>query len=264
MANNCLVTKLKGVVDNNSLLKLGEMRVSVHIDDDFPHARPYLYTRTPIEVRILGGGVFTDTGLPVKTTSGSNAPYTIDPDTFPKGSYDIAFNKYGTINNLRMSTDPANGGMYLANHRGDALVFNIEDYQYSEILGLNLPYQQIYGDLHKLVEAGIDNVNVLRLSDNYTIQGSVTDMFMLMKGCMDGKYSGRTAGEAEIKLRSSLTGTLKEAMDALAVTAANGSFINMQGFEYLGYREVFPDFPNGNPARVTFNGSGGYTVSSLQ
>ena len=72
---NCLVTKLKGVVDNENLPTLNSLRVSVHIDSDFPEARPYIFINSNVSivptVRIIGDYTFADTGTKVQNTTGN-------------------------------------------------------------------------------------------------------------------------------------------------------------------------------------------------
>lgn len=60
MANDCLVTKLKGVVDNDNLYKIGEVRMMVKLSSSsaIPRTNSFLPTdSTPFEVTLLDDGV---------------------------------------------------------------------------------------------------------------------------------------------------------------------------------------------------------------
>lgn len=64
MSNNCLVTKLKGVVDNDNLNKFGEVRMMVKLDSSGALSRTNTFftsDTTPFEIRLLDNEVtFTD------------------------------------------------------------------------------------------------------------------------------------------------------------------------------------------------------------
>ena len=63
MANECLVTKLKGVVDNENLPKFGHFYINVpagSINDELGARLSYRPVVAPITIAIIGDGYFTD------------------------------------------------------------------------------------------------------------------------------------------------------------------------------------------------------------
>lgn len=87
---NCLVTKLKGVVDNDNLVKIGEYKMHISLASAIANAKIAGNDGT---ITILGNNnyYFTQKGQQVKTISYSNTVF-----TWPAGEYDVLFtNKYG-------------------------------------------------------------------------------------------------------------------------------------------------------------------------
>lgn len=87
---NCLVTKLKSVVDNDNLVKIGEYKMHISLASDVANSK---IAGTDGTVTILGNNnyYFTQNGQQVKTISYSNTFF-----TWPAGEYDVLFtNKYG-------------------------------------------------------------------------------------------------------------------------------------------------------------------------
>lgn len=92
MSNNCLVTKLKGVVDNDSLNKLGEVRMMVKLNNSsIPRANTFFSNNTtPFEITLLDDAV--------TFTSASGDAQIID------SKHGIATGRYiGTGNTLTVS-----------------------------------------------------------------------------------------------------------------------------------------------------------------
>ena len=59
--NKCFITKLQGVVDNTSLLKLGELRIGFSDNGNPSNIQSIgMGVTNPISLEILGDGYFTD------------------------------------------------------------------------------------------------------------------------------------------------------------------------------------------------------------
>lgn len=89
---NCLVTKLKSIVDNDNLLKVGEYKMHINLSSDALRAKIMGMDGT---ITILGNNnyYFTQNGQQTKTIKYSNVP-----TTWPAGEYDVLFtNKYGLL-----------------------------------------------------------------------------------------------------------------------------------------------------------------------
>lgn len=87
---NCLVTKLKSVVDNNNLLRIGEYKMHINLSSAKPNVKFFGKGGT---ITILGDNTyyFTQNGQQTKTIDYSNAAA-----IWPAGEYDVLFtNKYG-------------------------------------------------------------------------------------------------------------------------------------------------------------------------
>lgn len=87
---NCLVTKLKGVVDNDNLVKIGEYKMHISLANNVANSK---INGSGGTITILGNNnyYFTQNGQQVKTISYSNTVF-----TWPAGEYDVLFtNKYG-------------------------------------------------------------------------------------------------------------------------------------------------------------------------
>ncbi|RHH73337.1 hypothetical protein, partial [Segatella copri] len=85
----CLVTKLNGVVNNNTLLKLGEFRIKV-IDAPSSKRNIWLKAKKELNLSIIGDGYFldnTDTNNIGKTLTLS--PENMNEVHFSNGTYEI-------------------------------------------------------------------------------------------------------------------------------------------------------------------------------
>lgn len=92
MANNCLVTKLKGIVDNNNLVKLNELKFHVKNEDETEICPLYLTSSSPITIAIIGNGhmykgtINNQTDITTKLTDvTSTQGYRLSP-----GEYDVS------------------------------------------------------------------------------------------------------------------------------------------------------------------------------
>ena len=87
---NCLVTKLKSVVNNDNLLKVGEYKIHINLSSDLSSVK---FMGMDGTITILGDNnyYFTQNGKQTKTIE-----YSIITAKWPAGEYDVLFtNKYG-------------------------------------------------------------------------------------------------------------------------------------------------------------------------
>ena len=268
---NCLVTKLKGVVDNENLPTLNSLRVSVHIDSDFPEARPYIFINSNVSivptVRIIGDYTFADTGTKVHELALSSGTYNTNDIVFPYGTYELEIShKYETVN-LRLGSN--NGGMLIANHRNDAMIFNVEDLAYSsELLGFIYTYQDIYGDIHKIAERGfVSKVNMIRLSGCSKINGTLKDLCVISRGVFNGSRTDSNSVVIELKEggnigKSSITGSILEAIDYVKDIAIADAVLRLEigGNTTLDRSGIELPSAASGVYTFTFDGNGSYTV----
>lgn len=141
----CLITKLKGVADNDSLLKMGEARIKVSkiIQGDINLRVLTLEVEQPTTIYTTGEGVFSTT--PEGLVTNPLTSYTMNPSAydfyFSNGDYEIHWdNKYSTIVvQSTMSGDFDNG-----------FEIDIDDFSYSVINMLFFEVSTIKGSLKSL------------------------------------------------------------------------------------------------------------------
>ena len=190
----CLITKLKGIVNDDSLLKVGELMIQVKPLQDGNKALGLFYiSSVDSQVRIIGDGYFTDKTLSENkgTILNFNA-YDNNYVYVNKGNLNIAIsNKYNFTN----------FGLY---GEGDAskqvdstkLVFNFNDLAYTDGLAvLNLQNAPIIGDISSIKNTtsltilastggeltgnisalvNLRSVTMLDLSNNISIRGDIS------------------------------------------------------------------------------------------
>lgn len=115
MSNKCLITKLNGVTNNSSLLKIGELRIKVHPSSNGSPLFVYLLNNKDIHLTIIGDGYFTNQNgninngktkfLPASNDSGfyvSSGEYEISVDNkYALTRYETRFNSLDDYNELR-------------------------------------------------------------------------------------------------------------------------------------------------------------------
>lgn len=136
----CLITKLKGTVDNNSLLKLGEMRIIVKEDSSNTPSRHKIaltfYEDTVLS--IIGNGYFTDDSLSANKGKSISVKAYVQTELYvSNGNFEISIpNKY-TLTYFRIY--PSN------------ISVDIEDLKYStELTSIILSETPSYGDISAL------------------------------------------------------------------------------------------------------------------
>ena len=104
--NNCLVTTLKAAVNDNSLLRMGEMRIKIsYIESPNEYSQSItLGFSKSVDLEIIGEGYFTDAtlnannGKKLTCNAGNNVIY------FSNGNYEIAILDKYSLNYLQTSS----------------------------------------------------------------------------------------------------------------------------------------------------------------
>lgn len=176
MSNNCLVTKLKGVVDNDSLNKLGELRMMVKLSSDssIPRANTFFsIDTTPFEVTLLDDGV--------TFTSATGDAQIID------SKHGIATGRYiGTGNGLTVSG--AAGGSWInisvkSKYKFGSIGFDVKDIQLSDVKYCTCVKQfnsngncPKYGTLKDLSRMTLLELLQVWTDDSNTFTGNMSDL----------------------------------------------------------------------------------------
>lgn len=140
--NKCLVTKLKGTVNDISLLRIGEMRISVSGNVNKNTASGlYFVTNKPVKLEIIGNGYFTD----INNSNNLGKSITLTPNSestvyLSNGTYDVAIlDKYSLLN--------------LSDVKGKYFSFNLKDFKWSKKMKSIAVYQSdVIGDIANLSE----------------------------------------------------------------------------------------------------------------
>lgn len=140
----CLVTKLNGSVDNNELLRIGEMRIKVEsVDSPTKDTQGFgVAFAEPTTVEIVGDGYFTDNNL--TENKGKSMVVSGSQGVIVSQATTVAIrNKYKL---LQINAFIPSGSPY-----GENKVLNIDDLKYSTSLNiLNLSNMQASGDIASL------------------------------------------------------------------------------------------------------------------
>ena len=217
---NCLITRLKGVIDDDSFYKLGELRLSKSQADEFTQIGQsfriaFVKNAT---VSIIGDGYFTDTtgsqnkGKIVNCLA--NTPYNL---FISNGDYEISFSDKYSIGNFTFKQADETTGTYLYNNTkniiGDlsslkysnnmssldlGLVFNIKGElsilgNLKSLTNLNISQTKISGNI-KVLKCPLIYLNIDRCNNNVT--GSIEDFVNTQR------TSGRTTGSCSLVVGS--------------------------------------------------------------
>lgn len=164
--NKCLVTKLNGSVNNNAILKLGEMRFKVTSTAN-PSGASQLITfnfNKDCEVRIIGDGYITDSNLSANKGKSIVIPANTSYDVyFSNGDYEVSIaDKYSTV--------------IFKGYSNNASI-NIEDFKYSNgLIFLWSQSQKSFGDVSCLKDlVGLANLSL----SSYNCTGKLSDLSRL-------------------------------------------------------------------------------------
>ena len=170
----CLITKLNGSVQNDSLLRIGEFKVKVSkvesptADSQKFNVRNYKNT----QLRIIGDGYFTNETL--TENKGKVMNITADTNTlvyYSNGDYEIAVSEKYSLNTI---------GIFLSSSwkpfKGK-LSFDIESLKYSpNIINILLSDTQVTGDIAELSK--LTKVSTILLN-NTQVTGDIAELSKL-------------------------------------------------------------------------------------
>ncbi len=146
--NKCLVTKLNGVVDNSSILRIGEMRFYVSkVDSATDRTQGFaIKVNKPVTLEILGDGYFTNKEL----TSNLGKTITINqsnPNVFVSNNdVEIAILDKYSITNILNYYIGMSGSSYSKNKK-----FDIEGLKYStNIATIQFQNSQVFGNIENI------------------------------------------------------------------------------------------------------------------
>lgn len=157
--NKCLVTKLKGIVNNDSLMKMNELAVHVNRVETPEFGSQFLrITNTDTcSLRIVGDGNFTDQNLVENKGNVLQVGNTLSTVFFSNGDYDIYLNnKYSiTIANFINCT------------------IDLDDFKYLSLLS-QLSCNRASGSLKSI--SNISTLKTLEIYDARNVYGTFADI----------------------------------------------------------------------------------------
>ena len=163
----CLVTKLNGSIDNNELLKIGEMRIKVEsVESPTKDTQGFGVSFTePTTVEIVGDGYFTDNNL-TENKGKSMVVSSLQGVIVSQATTVAIRNKYKL---LRLHVFIPSGSPY-----GKNKVLNIDDLKYSTSLNsLNLSNMQASGDIASLKSLTSLSILILRFTQ---VSGDIANL----------------------------------------------------------------------------------------
>lgn len=201
----CLVTKLKGVVSNESLNRIGEFRfrVSKVQNPTATTAGKSISVVADITFTIVGDGYFTDATLTknlgkVKVISPSDGLINV---FFSNGDYEVVVsNKYNGLE--KFQTFALGYSNYGAN-----IEFDLEDFKYSKsLLFLSVVGSQAIGDLKEL--SGVTTLTQISLNGCANITGnskSISKLKQLTVLELPSQVTGNLSDISDMKQMSDIT-----------------------------------------------------------
>lgn len=179
----CLVTKLNGVINNDSLLAIGEMRVKFYKETN-PTKRSRtlrIGTNGQITLKIVGNGYFTDENLTANLGKSAVVNNEINSVFVSNSDLEVSISdKYNfyTISDITVPSESAS----LDSNR----VVNLGDLKYSKLMQqINFTSSRIEGDLDSL--SNLPNLTVLVLSNPSGDIKSLKSITSLEKIQLSGK-----------------------------------------------------------------------------
>lgn len=185
---NCLVTKLKGTVQNSDLLRVGELRICVHKTDN-PNSetqRINLNFTEDVKLEIIGDGYFTDNTLVSNLGKSLTAKANVETLVYvSNGDFEIAIlNKYAlTKINTRSNKKIA--------------IKDIADLKYSSSLNHlainsveNIGY---FSDIKSLTTLSYLSVSNANINGNLSDLESLTNLTYLYIGNTSNKTTGNVS-----------------------------------------------------------------------
>lgn len=164
-----LITKFKGIVDNNSLLKIGELRFSIKKSDDVRNYFVFMGSAgKPVTSTVSGNNYFTDKDGTTNRGTSISFENTINKDTYFKSiedGYYSVLSKYDIISAKITSYNEVE--------------FDVAVFKYCKnILGLNVLSSSAIGDIASLKL--LDNLRTLYLTNSTYITGDIASLKSLI------------------------------------------------------------------------------------
>lgn len=177
--NKCLITKLAGSVDNNRLLKIGELRIKVSRTDN-PSEKTQgfnLIFKEKCTATILGDGYFTDKTLSENSGKTMEIPAQTNKNIFvSNGDYEISFDNKYPLRTLKLKADSVTA-VYKSDIKNRS--FNLDDLKFCNITEeLDIFSPNVYGNLSSL--ANMNNLSYLNVESN-NIYGDYSSLEGLKK-----------------------------------------------------------------------------------
>lgn len=211
----CLITKLKGSVDNNSLLKLGEMRIKVSEDtSNTPSRHKIVLTFYEDAVlSIIGNGYFTNDSLSANNGKSISVKAYVQTELYvSNGNFEISIpNKYA-LTYFRI---------YASN-----ISVDIEDLKYStELTSIILSETPSYGDISAL--SNLTKLTYIGAFMCTKIYGDISALSNLTGLTNFGLVSTKISGD--ISVLSNLTGLTMFTISETNVSGDISALSNLTG-----------------------------------
>ena len=249
----CLVTKLKSIVDNGELRKIGELRIYLAnaATPDYVNRRIRIISNPSQVLTCLGSGSFAD-GSGTPTSQTATAGTSLTTLVFTNGEFQVsAASKYDLT--------------YLEARNSD-VSFNIDDFAYCNKL------ETVYGNSQndKGCLASLKDLQSFvdcRFSEPNGIYGNVKDLPASIR-YIEFRSSGVTGDIASLGEHSNLVslmfadtgvvGTLESFCEKQSLLRDSGDSITVNGIRTA---VTYNGAVLNRAVTVTFDGQGGYTVA---
>ena len=228
---NCLVTKLKGTVQNSNLLRVGEMRICVHrIDNPSSETqRINLNFTEDVKLEIIGDGYFTNNTL--VSNLGKSLIVKANVETlvyFSNGDFEIAIlNKYA-LKKINAKTSKKTA------------IKDIADLKYSSSLSYlainsveNVGY---FSDIKSLTNLSYIDVSNANINGNLSDLKSLTNLAYLIIGNTSNKITGNVSS---LKDMTRLNTLAIQNSDVIGDLATLPSSCRSAAFDYHDTNAVF-------------------------
>lgn len=157
----CLVTKLNGVINNDSLLAIGEMRVKFYKETN-PTKRSRtlrIGTNGQITLKVVGDGYFTDENLTANLGKSAVVNNEIKSVFVSNSDLEVSISDKYNFYAISDVTIPSESASLDSNR-----VINLNDLKYSKLIQqINFSSSRIEGDFDSL--SNLVNLNVVSLSN---------------------------------------------------------------------------------------------------
>lgn len=237
--NKTLITKLKGVVNNDNILKLGEMRIKIaKVANPTDATQGFGITvNKPVTAKIIGDGYFTNKNL------SANLGNTMNLNTGSNGIWvsndgvEISIIEKYSITEVTSSYPGQSSGVY-----GENIGLDLSSFKYSKSMtGLDIHDSQISGNIGDL--KNLTAMNYLGLYNNQ-VSGDIKDLKNLTALTFLGLHNTQVSGDiGYLKNFASLRtlslsntqagGDIKELKDLTTLTSL--SLANTQIMGDIGY-----------------------------